>query len=107
MKYIIQHKGIKYTVEIGDKNTKILNSFKIKRISAMKSFITHLKTRFPYCSINKIPLFEVINEWRVHNLLYTLNIKRDRTKDVDLNIGKSWYTKVLYTIISPFYFHFN
>lgn len=58
-------------------------------------------------AINKRSNFSMINEWRVHNLLYSLNIQRDRTRSVDLNIGQPWYINMLYTIISPFYFHFN
>lgn len=52
--------------------------------------------------IHRRTMFSLINEWRVHNLLYELNIERDRTESVDLDVDQPWYMKVLYTVISPF-----
>lgn len=49
----------------------------------------------------------MVNEWSVHNLLYSLGIQKDRTKDVDLNINQHWYIKVGYFLLSPIYFIFN
>lgn len=54
-------------------------------------------------AIDNVGVFNLINEWRAHNLLYKLGIEKDRTKSVDLNTDNSWYIKVLYTILSIFY----
>lgn len=58
-------------------------------------------------AIHNRSVSSMVNEWRVHNLIYSLGIFKDRTKSVDLNIGQPWYIKALYTILSPFYFHFD
>lgn len=38
-------------------------------------------------------------EWATHNLCYALDIKRDQTKDVDLNYPQKWYVRLGYAII--------
>lgn len=54
-------------------------------------------------AINKRSIKGMVREWRVHNLLYSLNIMKDRTGTVDLEINQSWYMKTLYSILSIFY----
>ena len=58
-------------------------------------------------AVNKRDIHNMINEWRAHNLLYSLGIMKDRTKSVDLNINQSWYVTLSYKVLSLFYFHFN
>lgn len=57
-------------------------------------------------AINKRGVWGMVHEWRTHNLLYALNIQRDRTRSVDLNLNQPWYIKVAYPLLSPFYLHF-
>ena len=38
-------------------------------------------------------------EWAAHNLAYSLGIKRDKTKDVDLNFEQKWYVELMYFIV--------
>ena len=86
----------------------LVGGYKVKNVSDMKSIIKAIRkidTESKY-AINKRGIFGMINEWRVHNLLYTLGIMRARTSSVDLNINQPWYIKTLYAILSPFYFHF-
>lgn len=45
-----------------------------------------------------------MNEWRAHNLLYSMGIEKERTRSVDLSINESWYKKIGYFILSLFYF---
>lgn len=40
--------------------------------------------------------FSLINEWCVHNLLYRLDIFKERCASVDLNYPQPWYIRVLY-----------
>ena len=40
----------------------------------------------------------MVLEWAAHNMLYNLNIQRERTKDVDLDYPQKWYYKVGYGI---------
>lgn len=35
-------------------------------------------------------------EWAAHNLAYSLGIRRDKTKDADLNYEQKWYVKLAY-----------
>ena len=38
-------------------------------------------------------------EWAAHVLAYNLRIKREKTKDADLNYEQPWYTKLMYFIV--------
>ena len=51
-------------------------------------------------------MFSLLNEWRTHNLLYSLGVQKERTASVDLESNQSWYMTVAYAILSPFYLHF-
>ena len=107
-KLIIRHKDFILKVHASENNTTIFDSYLVKSPWDMESIIYYIKaeTSDEY-AVNKRNIPGMIYEWRVHNLLYSLGIKRDRTKDVDLNINQPWYIKAAYTILSPFYFHFS
>lgn len=106
-KIIIRHKDLTLKVHTSQSNTTIFDSYKVKSPRDMKSILYSIKGESSNkMAINKRNISSMIYEWRTHNLLYTLGIMRDRTKSVDLNIGQPWYSKVLYFILSPFYFHF-
>lgn len=57
-------------------------------------------------AINIRTVSSMIDEWRTYNLLYTLGILRGKFKTIELNATQPWYSRILYTILSPFYFHF-
>lgn len=105
---IIRHKDFILKVNASETCTTIQDSYKVKSPWDMESIIYSIKaeTTEEY-AVNKRSISSMIYEWRVHNLCYNLSILRDRTKDVDLNIGQPWYIKVLYTVLSPFYLHFR
>ena len=106
-KIIIRYKDIILKVHLSKDNTTILDSYKVSSPKDMKSIIYHIKEQVTDdIAINIRSVSSMIYEWRVHNLLYTLGIMRARTSSVDLNINQPWYIKVLYTILSPFYFRF-
>jgi hypothetical protein len=92
-------------------NTNIEESWRFKSIKDMKAILLLLREQLLLSAtkyaIEERSLFSMINEWRVHNLLYSLGIKRNRTRSVDLNIPQKWYIKVAYTFLSPFYLHFT
>jgi hypothetical protein len=91
-------------------DTTIEASWRFKSIKDMKAILLLLRDQTKLSSIkfavNKRSLFSMINEWRVHNLLYSFGIHRDLTESVDLNTGQKWYVKTLYTLLSPLYLHF-
>lgn len=95
------------TVSASSENTTIFNSYNIKRIAHMRNTLKSIKEYLSdEYAVNNRSIFGMINEWRVHNLLYALGIARARTKDVDLELNQPWYMKVLYFMLSPFYLHF-
>lgn len=107
-KVIIRYKDKSFKVSISKDNTSILDSYKVKNIRDMKGILNKIRSEADESmAVNNRSNFSMINEWRVHNLLYSFNIQRARTKSVDLNTGQSWYIKAMYTILSPFYLHFS
>lgn len=102
----VQFKKKRYKVRIGVNNVTIYDSYTIQSAEDMKDFLEHLRKRFPDSALSRMPLLDMICEWRAHNLLYSLNIKRDRTQHVDLNVGKPWYVTAGYFFLAPFYGHF-
>lgn len=90
--------------------TSIENSFQIRSIKEMKTVINTAKAiskgrykRYKECAIHVRTMFSMICEWRAHNLLYSLGIKRASTKHVDLELHPKWYYKIGYFILSCCY----
>lgn len=82
----------------------IQNSYKIKKHKHIKDVVNYIKHELSeYTTVSKIDTINLISEWKTHNLLYWLNIERDRTAHCDLNHNNS-IKKVLYFIISLLYF---
>ena len=107
--FILQYKGNILEVCAYEYNTHIKDSYRIRNISDMDNILKLIRyevTEDNY-AINKRDIHNMINEWRAHNLLYSLGIMKDRTKSVDLNINQSWYVTLSYKVLSLFYFHFN
>ena len=106
-KIIIRYKDFTLKVHLSKDNTTILDSYKVSSPKDMKSIIYHIREQVTDdVAINIRSVSSMVHEWRVHNLLYTLGIMRGRTGSVDLNTSQPLYIKALYTILSPFYFHF-
>lgn len=90
--------------------TTIENSFQIRSIKEMKLVINsardilkkHAKVHNRYAIYTRT-IFGMICEWRTHNLLHSLDIKRERTKTVDLELNVKWYYKIGYFILSCCY----
>ena len=86
-------------------NTSIIDSYRIRRINDMVNVLKKIRnTCNNSYAIHKRSIFRMVNEWRVHNLLYFLHIKRRRTGTVDLNVNQSIWVKIAYTLLSVFYF---
>ena len=101
--------NIKYSeyiinVLLSANNTSITDSYRIRRIDDMVNVLKKIRNTCDNSyAIHKRSIFGMVNEWRVHNLLYFLHIKR-RTGTVDLNINQSIWAKIAYTLLSVFYF---
>ena len=102
--------NIKYSeyiinVLLSTNNTSITDSYRIRRINDMVNVLKKIRnTCDDSYAIHKRSIFDMVNEWRVHNLLYFLHIKRRRTGTVDLNVNQSIWVKIAYTLLSVFYF---
>ena len=102
--------NIKYSeyiinVLLSTNNTSITDSYRIRRINDMVNVLKKIRnTGDDSYAIHKRSILGMVNEWRVHNLLYFLHIKRRRTGTVDLNVNQSIWVKIAYTLLSVFYF---
>ena len=86
-------------------NTSIIDSYRIKKINDMVNILKKIRNTCDNSyAIHKRSIFSMVNKWRVHNLLYFLHIKRKLTGTVDLNISQSIFIKIVYTLLSIFYF---
>lgn len=90
--------------------TTIENSFQIRSIKEMKHVINSARAiskrhhkKYKEYAIYVRTMFGMICEWRAHNLLHSLDIKRERTKTVDLELNVRWYYKIGYFILSCCY----
>lgn len=103
----INIKYSKYIINVllSANNTSITDSYRIRRIDDMVNVLKKIRNTCDNSyAIHKRSIFGMVNEWRVHNLLYFLHIKRRRTGTVDLNINQSILAKIAYTLLSVFYF---
>ena len=85
-------------------NIHIVNSFRVKTTYEMSKIIFLIKGAAQnrgiiYPRSNK----SLIREWKAHNVLYFLGIKRNRTRSVDLNQNESVFRRIGYFVLSLFY----
>lgn len=109
-KLSISHNAILLQVHASENDTEIVDSYRIHSIKDMSEILDEIMVQVGSINlnfaINHRTKFGMINEWRVHNLLYCLGIKQDRTKSVNLNTNQPWYAKLAYFVLSPLYFNF-
>ena len=72
-------------------------------INTAKAISKRRHRRYKEYAIHVRTMFGMICEWRSHNLLYSLGIKRASTKHVDLELHPKWYYKIGYFILSCCY----
>ena len=105
MKTEIHYNKFNISVEIYWDNTHIENSYRIKHRSDMRNILKLIRQETDFdMAIKRLSLNSQIREWRAHNLLYILGIKRKHTKDVDLN-NNPWYIRFVYAILSGIYWY--
>jgi hypothetical protein len=95
---------VKIKYDVTTDNIHIKDNYKITKEKEMKRILNLIKLQY-YSSqyfFYLIPLKDLINEWKTHNLFYDLHLFRSYTKDVDLN-KHSWFIKLIYSILSKFY----
>ena len=86
---------MKYT--ISNNNLHLIDSYKVSK-KRFDGELNRIKAIHPNSDVWKRTRCSLKLEWATNNGLYALGIKRDRTKDVDINYPLKWYEKVMYSI---------
>jgi hypothetical protein len=99
----IPFEGNLIQVEYNSNNIHIFNSYKIKRKRDMKRILMLIR----YASFNRGIFYSRkekswIREWKAHNVLYKLGIKKVSTRHTDLNENESIFRRFGYFILSLF-----
>ena len=82
----------------------IENSYKIKSIKKIKQVLEICDWQLEKFTDFRVNKFKNVVEWKAHNLLYFLNIKRDHTQSVDYTVKEKWYRKLGYWLLFPISF---
>ena len=90
-------------VLISPNNIQIVDSYTIKSRKEMYKVLRDIKEKHLDNEVFKISDTVLVAEWCAHNLLYNLGLYKNRTKDVDLNSGKTILEKVAYLTLALFY----
>lgn len=86
--------------KVSQTNIHIENSYTIRKVSEMIQVLEYIKKTLPSeYPVNHLSIISMLMEWSAHNLLYRLNYKPKQTASVDLNVGESFFRKILYYII--------
>ena len=103
-KKIVLYNDKAFKVDLSDNCTTIHDSYLIKRRKDMRIFLDMLREDSDdNFAINKRSISGMVREWTSHNLLYTLNLWRNRTMSVDLQIEQKWYVKLGYFLLNLIY----
>nr|DAF63770.1 MAG TPA: hypothetical protein [Podoviridae sp. ctz6O13] len=99
---VVYHNGMKIKAGLSYNNTQIFDSYKVRKKRDMEEVIQKIRqaSDIPALAVRRRTVKGMVHEWKAHNLLYELGIARDRTKDVDLDIGNPWYKVLGYRILS-------
>lgn len=81
-----------------DNRIKIFDSYKYS-IDQMRIELDNLQELYPDHPIWNRSRMSLKYEWAAHTLLYLLDYKKDKTKDVDLDYPQKWYKRVAYYIL--------
>ena len=92
------------TCAVNEDNIHIENSFCVPKRKDMISILNQIRKDAEIIGITyKRSNREWVAEWRAHNLLYELDIEKDRTGSVDLDESETPFRKIIYGILSFFY----
>ena len=80
----------------GDR-VKLIDSYLVPK-SKFSRELSAIRNLHPTCPLWNRSDGSIKREWAAHNLAYKLGIKRDKTKDVDLEYEQKWYVRLAYWI---------
>ena len=80
--------------------TKVINSYQVQKEKDIKYYV---KCIIANRKMNNLPVTRDFNsyvgEWKAHNRLYNLGIKKDHTKDVDMEENISRKNEIFWRIL--------
>ena len=77
---------------------KLYDSYLVQK-SGFQEELARIRLDRPSCRLWERSEGSLRREWAAHNLAYSLGIKRDKTKDCDLNYEQKWYVKLMYGVV--------
>lgn len=77
---------------------KLLNSVEVPKAN-FEAELIYLRELYSEHPVWKRTMKSLRREWAAHNLAYNLGIRREKTKDVDLDYPQKWYMKLLYAVV--------
>ena len=83
--------------KITDNNIHLIDSYLIPKEKMVWELIK-IRNLHPSCPVFQRSFRSLKAEWCSHNAAYFLGIKRERTKDVDLNYPQPWYVRLGYYV---------
>lgn len=96
--------GGKLVVKLDSDSVHIIDSYKIKSTKQMKNIIRLIRYAAVNCEFNyKRTRRSWLREWKAHNILYSLNIKRKSAINTDLDESESFGRRFVYFVLSLFY----
>ncbi len=89
-------------VNVGNDIT-IYDSYKVTSAKDMRSIIDYIYSKYLSERNHNRRKFDMVNEWRTHNLIYALGMFREHTKDVNFEYRQCLILKIIYCIFSAMY----
>ena len=77
---------------------KLIDSYLVSR-KRMGRELQSIRNLHPSCGLWQRSEGSLKREWASHNLAYILGIRREKTKDCDLNYEQKWYVKLAYGVV--------
>ena len=77
---------------------KLLDSYQVSRWDFLHE-LEEVRSQTFGSDVWKRSMTSLMREWAVHNFCYALGIRRDKTKDCDLNVSLPWYASALYWVL--------
>ena len=89
------------TYRILKDRVKLMDSFLVPKREFVGE-LYNIRRANPECPIWARGYDSLRREWAAHNLAYSVGVRREKTKDCDLNYSQAWYIRLLYAVVGTF-----